>query len=129
MLIGALAQKTDCEVVTIRYYEKEGLLPEPARSPNNYRLYDTSHIERLRFIRHCRSLDMTLAEIRFLLDLQDRPTQDCSEVATLLNAHILEVENRIQALLELKAHLLDLQSNCSVGESIENCGILRGLQQ
>lgn len=64
--IGELAKRTGCEVVTIRYYEKEGLLPEPARSDGNFRLYGAAHVERLRFIRHCRSLDMSLSEIRTL---------------------------------------------------------------
>ena len=58
--IGELAQRTGCEVVTVRFYEKEGLLPAPARSSGNYRLYSEAHIERLQFIRHCRSLDMSL---------------------------------------------------------------------
>ena len=75
--IGELAQRTRCEVVTIRYYEKEGLLPAPARSSGNFRLYGDAHIERLQFIRHCRSLDMTLSEVRALLGLRDNPTQDC----------------------------------------------------
>ncbi len=129
MLIGELAKKTGCEVVTVRYYEKEGLLPKPARSKKNYRIYDAFHIERLRFIRHCRSLDMSLDEIRFLLGIRDEPTQDCGKVTALLDAHIMEIETRVQALLELKQHLLDLQNNCSGEESIENCGILRSLQQ
>lgn len=129
MLIGELAKKTGCEVVTVRYYEKEGLLPKPARSKKNYRIYDAFHIERLRFIRHCRSLDMSLDEIRFILGIRDEPTQDCGKVTALLDAHIMEIETRVQALLELKQHLLDLQNNCSGEESIENCGILRSLQQ
>ena len=61
--IGDLAKRSGCEVVTIRYYEKEGLLPKPARSGGNFRLYGEAHAERLQFIRHCRSLDMTLSEI------------------------------------------------------------------
>ena len=71
--IGDLAKRSGCEVVTIRYYEKEGLLPKPARSGGNFRLYGEAHIERLQFIRHCRSLDMTLSEIRALLGLRDNP--------------------------------------------------------
>ena len=78
--IGELAQRTGCEVVTVRFYEKEGLLPAPARSSGNYRLYSEAHIERLQFIRHCRSLDMSLGEIRALLGLRDKPLRDCGEV-------------------------------------------------
>lgn len=78
--IGELAQRTGTQVETIRYYEREGLLPEPARSEGNYRLYDRAHAERLSFIRHCRSLDMTLDEIRVLLQFRDAPEQNCGEV-------------------------------------------------
>ena len=65
--IGDLAKRSGCEVVTIRYYEKEGLLPKPARSGGNFRLYGEAHIERLQFIRHCRSLDMTLLQIAWIV--------------------------------------------------------------
>ncbi|WP_080693821.1 Cd(II)/Pb(II)-responsive transcriptional regulator [Ralstonia pickettii] len=125
--IGELAKRTGCEVVTIRYYEKEGLLPEPARSGGNFRLYGDEHVERLQFIRHCRSLDMTLNEIKMLLDLRDRPTQDCGRVNTLLDEHIRQVEVRVVALLQLKAHLLSLRESCSGSRPIQACGILQGL--
>ena len=69
MKIGELAKATDCAVETIRYYERENLLPAPARSDGNYRLYTQAHVERLTFIRNCRTLDMTLDEIRSLLSV------------------------------------------------------------
>lgn len=125
--IGDLAKRSGCEVVTIRYYEKEGLLPKPARSGGNFRLYGEAHIERLQFIRHCRSLDITLSEIRALLGLRDNPMQDCGEVNTLLDAHIQQVEMRVSALLQLKRHLVDLREKCSGSRSVEACGILQGL--
>lgn len=102
--IGELAERTRCEIVTIRYYEKKGLLLKPARSDGNFRLYGDGHVERLQFIRHCRSLDMTLVEIRALLELRDNPKQDCSEVNALLDGHIQELEARVEALLQLKDH-------------------------
>ncbi|MFX7140454.1 MerR family transcriptional regulator, partial [Acinetobacter baumannii] len=80
MKIGKLAQTAGTTVETIRFYEHEGLLPAPARSSGNYRLYASQHLERLAFIRHCRSLDMTLNEIRSLLRLKDAPHEDCGEV-------------------------------------------------
>lgn len=125
--IGDLAKRSGCEVVTIRYYEKEGLLPKPARSGGNFRLYGDAHIERLQFVRHCRSLDMTLSEIRALLGLRDNPTQDCGEVNTLLEAHIQQVEMRVSALSQLKRHLVDLREKCSGSRPVEACGILQGL--
>ena len=82
----------------IRFYEQEGLLPPPSRSAGNFRLYGDAHVERLLFIRRCRSLDMTLDEIRVLLRLKNVPTQDCSEVNRVLEAHIEQVAVRIQEL-------------------------------
>src|ERR1700757_2475850 len=93
--IGELAKRTGCLVETIRFYEQERLLLAPARSEGNYRLYTNVHVERLQFIRHCRSLDMTLEEIRNLLRFRDAPDENCSEVDTLLEEHIEHVGNRI----------------------------------
>ena len=98
MKIGELAKLTDCPVETIRYYEKEGLLPPPARSEGNYRLYTQAHTERLTFIRNCRSLDMTLEEIRSLLNLRDSPQDQCESVNTLIDEHIHHVKARIDGL-------------------------------
>ena len=64
MRIGEVAQATGTSIETIRYYEREGLLPAPARSEGNYRIYEAAHVDRLLFIRHCRRLDMTQDEIR-----------------------------------------------------------------
>jgi DNA-binding transcriptional MerR regulator len=73
--IGELAKRTGSLVETIRYSERQGLLPEPARSEGNYRVYSDTHLERLQLIRHCRSLDMTLVEIRNLLRFRDAPDE------------------------------------------------------
>ncbi|HVJ06496.1 MAG TPA: Cd(II)/Pb(II)-responsive transcriptional regulator [Candidatus Saccharimonadales bacterium] len=125
--IGELARRTECQVGTIRYYEKEGLLPEPTRSGGNYRLYGEAHIERLQFIRHCRSLDMTLSEVRALQRYQDTPDQDCDEIKVLVDEHIHQVEVRIEELSQLKQHLVALLSKCSGVRTVGSCGILQGL--
>ncbi len=127
MRIGDLAKRAGCEIVTIRYYEKEGLLPKPARSAGNFRLYGDVHVERLQFIRRCRSLDMTLREIRALLEMRDNPTLDCGEVNVLLDTHLQQVEVRVEALLQLRQHLLALREQCSGARPVQACGILRGL--
>lgn len=125
--IGELARRSACAIATIRYYEAEGLLPPPMRSASNYRLYDQGHVERLHFIRHCRSLDMSLDEVRTLLRYRDTPTQECGEVNALLDAHIDAVETRIEALSQLKLHLLDLRAQCAGVRPAQACGILQGL--
>lgn len=125
--IGELASRTDCQTVTIRYYEKEGLLPKPMRSSGNYRLYSEAHIERLNFIRHCRSLGMTLVEVRALLRFRDTPNQDCSQINALLDEHIQQVETRVEELSQLKSNLIALREKCAGAQTIESCGILQGL--
>jgi len=127
MKIGELAQIAQTTVETVRYYEKEGLLPATARTAGNFRVYGLAHLERLRFIRNCLSLDMTLSEIRILLGLRDNPAQDCGDVNALLDAHIRQTEDRVEALLQLKRHLLSLREKCSGARRIEACGILQGL--
>ncbi|MEC9482773.1 MAG: Cd(II)/Pb(II)-responsive transcriptional regulator [Halomonas sp.] len=127
MKIGELARHTGCQVETIRYYEREGLLPEPARSASNYRLYGAAHVERLTFIRHCRALDMALDEIRDLLSLRDHPERDCAAVNALIDEHIGHVEARLVQLASLREELVDLRARCRGEAETGACGILREL--
>lgn len=105
MRIGELGKKADCLVQTVRFYESEGLLPEPARSEGNFRLYDEVHLQRLLFIRRCRAKDMTLDEIRQLLNLRDRPELGCGEVNALVDAHIAQVRTKMKELRALEREL------------------------
>lgn len=125
--IGELARRTDCPVETIRYYEREGLLPQAARNPGNYRVYDGKHLERLRFIRHCRHLDMTLDEIKLLLKFCDAPQESCFEVNALLDEHIGHVTERVTELLALEKRLKQLRLLCKRAQATKDCGILNEL--
>ena len=125
--IGELAKRTGCLVETIRYYEREGLLLEPARSERNYRLYTDIHVERLQFIRHCRALDMTLGEIRNLLRFRDAPDENCTKVNALLDEQIEHVSNRIKELRLLQKNLRGLRSQCEQARAIKDCRILQSL--
>lgn len=127
MKIGDLAKRTDCSVETIRFYEKEGLLPTPGRTEGNFRLYDETHAERLLFIRRCRSLDMSLEEIRLLLRSSENPLTDCSAVNALLDEHIRGVAARMAELERLSEQLRALRQQCSEGRTTDRCGILQGL--
>lgn len=127
MKIGELAQAAQCTVGTVRYYEKEGLLAAPERTAANYRIYGQAHLERLRFIRSCRSLDMTHDEIRSLLHMMDSPSEACGAINDLLDEHITHVEVRINELAQLKSQLADLRTLCQVERSVDKCGILHGL--
>jgi Cd(II)/Pb(II)-responsive transcriptional regulator len=126
LTIGALAQRLQCQTETIRFYEREGLLPPPARSGGNYRLYGKLHLERLGFIRRCRTLDMTLDEIRVLLQLRDKPADNCAEVNAVLDEHIQHVADRIAELRTLQGQLRNLRQLCASTDE-NGCGILQEL--
>lgn len=127
MKIGEMALATSTPVATIRFYEKEGLMPAPSRSEGNYRIYGQDHLERLTFIRHCRLLDMTLDEIRALLRFKQAPEANCTEVNELFDAHIGHVAHRIRELLALEEQLKTLRDQCTIADSAGACGILKEL--
>ncbi len=127
MKIGELAQLAQCTVETVRYYERESLLPAPARTQGNFRLYGPLHVERLRFIRNCRALDMSHDEIRNLLALADRPAEGCGAVNAVFDQHIAHVDERIRELAQLKEQLSALRQRCAGEHAVAACGILQGL--
>lgn len=127
MKIGELASVTGCSIQTIRYYEKANLLPSTQRSEGNFRLYDKAAVELLLFIKHCRSLDLSLPEIRRLLALNSTPGAQCEEVNRMMDAHIQQVEDRIAELTQLRAQLKALRRSCSSERTIAQCGILQTL--
>lgn len=122
--IGDLARATDTKVVTIRYYEKIGLLPAPGRSTANYRCYDRAHLDRLRFIRRCRDLGFSLEQIRELLGLASHIERPCAEVDAIAAAHLAEVERKIADLQALAGELRRISNSCNGGHMIANCRIL-----
>jgi Cd(II)/Pb(II)-responsive transcriptional regulator len=127
MKIGELAKAARCTTETIRFYEREGLMPDAQRTDANYRNYTAVHVERLRFIRNCRALDMTHDEIRTLLHLTDTPANRCSSIDALLDEHIGHVNARLDELRQLKAQLIDLRERCTGERSVEECGIVQEL--
>lgn len=124
--IGDLAKATDTKVVTIRYYEKIGLLPEPPRTRSGYRAYDTHHRERLRFIRRCRDLGFALSQVRQLLDLSATTNDTCAGVDELALEHLREVEDKIADLNRLAQELRRLGESCS-GGTVDDCRIIEAL--
>lgn len=127
--IGELAKRTNCRIETIRYYEREGLLHAPERTDGNYRLYQDEHVERLRFIRQCRSLDMALDEIRTLLRFRDAPEKNCGEVNELLDEHIGHVARRVAELKAVEKQLKELRRQCIQARAAKDCRILNELAQ
>ena len=127
MKIGELAAQAGCDVQTVRFYEREGLLEKPAREPSGYRRYDERALEKLRFLRHCRSLDIPLPEVRQLLAFAARPDQSCGQVNELLDRHIALVKQRLKALKALEGQLVSLRRTCD-GDTSHPCAILEAFQ-
>lgn len=124
--IGALASATDTKVETIRYYERIGLLPEPARTSGNYRAYTPGHLDRLSFIRRARALGFTLDQVRALLDLSDRKDNDCCAVDALARDHLTDIDRKIADLKSLRRELNSLLAQCQQG-TIADCRIIGAL--
>ena len=127
MLIGDLANRVGCDSRTIRYYEREGLLPKPSRTCGGYRRYTDATIAQLRFIRQCRALGITLAEIKTLHHLQTYPELACGEINSLLDRHIASVHHKIEGMRLLEMQLRALRRCCHDGLTVNQCGIINTL--
>lgn len=129
MRIGELAKLTGCQPETVRFYEQKGLLPPPLRSQANYRMYGAPHVERLHFIRRCRSLGMSLDEVQTLLGFQDHPDEPCGGVNDLVDHHILEIDRQISELRTLHTELSRLRRRCDSARPAGECEILKQLNE
>lgn len=107
MKIHELSKQSGIHLETIRYYEKMGLMPEPKRLANGYRDYDEASLKQLKFIKTCRSLDFSLAEIKFFNEMKTQQSQHC-EVDSMLAKHLVSVEEKIAELTEIKHFLQSL---------------------
>ncbi|MCM5570124.1 Cd(II)/Pb(II)-responsive transcriptional regulator [Burkholderiaceae bacterium FT117] len=127
MRIGELSRMTGVDVETIRFYEKSGLLPQPARESNAYRSYGPAHVERLVFVRHCRALDMPLDAVRRLLGFVDHPDADCGDINELIDEQLARVRARLDSLRALERQLASLSAQCREPHAARECGILQEL--
>lgn len=127
MKIGELADAAQCTTETIRFYEKEGLLPVARRTAGNYRAYTQAHAERLLLIRNCRALDMTHEEIRNLLAVADAQGAQCGAIDKLVEEHTRHVDERIVELAALKLQLVALRARCDSEKDAADCGIVDAL--
>jgi Cd(II)/Pb(II)-responsive transcriptional regulator len=129
MRIGEFAKRGDCDVETVRFYEREGLLDAPAREANGYRRYAEAHLVQLNFIRHCRSLGIGLPEVRLLRYFQANAEVACEEVNRLVDRQIARIHQQIESLRLLEQQLHALRQTCGVDRRAGECGILRNLTQ
>jgi MerR family mercuric resistance operon transcriptional regulator len=123
---GRLSKLTGCNIETIRYYERAGLMPKPRRGANGYRLYGAGDVRRLSFIRRSRELGFSLEEIRGLLKLVDGGGQSCGEVRDMTLAHADDIHAKIADLRRMERILKEMASKCE-GDDIPECPILEAL--
>ena len=124
MKISELSRATGVDVDTIRYYEKSGLLPPPARQANGYRHYGDAHLERLAFVRHCRALDMPLADVRSLLGVVDGQPDPDGTADALVAQQRKRVRARLKSLRALERQLAQLKARCDADHAQHPCYLL-----
>jgi MerR family transcriptional regulator, copper efflux regulator len=129
LTIGQLAKLGQVNLETIRFYEREGLLPEPPRSRSGYRAFPEGAVRQLRFIKRAQELGFSLAEIRQLLALKAEPNGDCAKVCRQAREKLLEVDQKIHHLQAMKRGLQRLTRACSGNRRMSECGILENLDR
>ena len=126
MTRGGIARRTGCNIETVRYYERIGLLPDPPRSDGGHRLYGTGHVKRLTFILRGRALGFGIEELRGLLGLVDGGAVTCAEVKTRTLAHLETVRRKLSDLGRLETVLEDISERCE-GDESPDCPIIDAL--
>ncbi len=127
MKISELSRASGVEVETIRFWEKSGLLPPPARQANGYRHYGPAELERVAFVRHCRALDMPLADVRRLARALEGGQADPGDTHALVARQLGQVRARLAGLQELERQLTALQARCDADHAAHECGVLSEL--
>ena len=115
--IGELARRTGCNIDTVRYYEKVGMIAPPMRTEAGYRLYGADDVRRLSFIRRARELGFQPEEVRAMLRLSDERSQPCAEVMGVARSHLADVRSKVADLLAMEAALEILIVKCEKGVS------------
>lgn len=125
---GELARTTGCNIETIRYYEKTGMLPDPPRTGAGYRVYSADHVARLRFILRARELGFSMEDIRGLLGLEDGAAPTCADVKERTEHHLADVRAKISDLKRIEVVLSATAARCS-GEDVPDCAVLEALER
>ena len=129
--IGTLAQFCDVSRDTLRYYEREGLLPRPRRSQSGYRLYRPDDAFRVRFVRRAQTMGLTLADVRQLLRVSTRgKPEQCTRVAACIEARVVAVSTKIRELEAFRDELLTALKRCESAMSRdERCPVVLDLSR
>lgn len=128
LTIGQLARAADVGIDTVRYYERCGLLPEPARRPSGYRDYPAEAVRSLRFIRRAKELGFTLEEIAQLLRAEGRASA-AQDVKSLADRKLADLEGQIRDLRRMHRTLRRLAQACPARGPAQDCSILRALTE
>jgi len=129
MKIGELAKRAEVPIDTVRYYEREGLIPPPVRRASGYRDYLEVDVDRLRFMRRAKNLGFTLHEIRELLSLTALAGDDMATLKSHAQAKLQDVDERIRALTKMRDALGTLVEACPGHGALERCPILAALSE
>lgn len=113
LTIGGVAKRAKVKVETVRYYERQGLIPPPPRRESGYREYPEGTTKRIRFIKRAQELGFSLKEVAELLALQVGPETTCGEIRKVAEAKITDIEGKIRALQSMKDALTKLAGACS----------------
>jgi MerR family transcriptional regulator, copper efflux regulator len=127
LTIGQVAKAANVHVETLRYYERQGLVPKPPRSPSFYRHYPDNTVPRVQFVKHAQELGFSLREIRELLSLRAAPKARCADVKRRAETKIGEIEGKIRALQAMRRALRRLVSQCDGELAASACPILESL--
>lgn len=120
---GELAVRTGCNIETIRYYEKAGLLPPPPRTQGGYRLYDHELLKRLSFVRRSRDLGFTIEEVRDLLRMADGNAYTCAQVQAMALDHVKEIRRKVADLRRIEKALATMAAQCNSGD-VPECPVI-----
>jgi MerR family mercuric resistance operon transcriptional regulator len=120
---GELARRTGVNLETIRYFERIGILPEPARTVGGHRVYDRTHVRTLAFVRSARSLGFTPAEVRAIIELGGPGRACCAEVRTIAECHLEQVRAKMADLAEIERILAATIERCT-GEADPECAVI-----
>ena len=125
--ISGLSEETGVKVVTIRFYEKIGVLAAPPRTARNYRVYSQHHVRRLNFVRRCRDLGFSLDQILDFLRLASENSSSCAKVCRIAERHLMDVEGKLADLKRLASELRRITSSCSGTRPMSECRIIEAL--
>ena len=128
LTIGQVASRAGVGIDTVRFYEREGLLPKPARTASGYRQFDKAIVVRLQFIQRAKDLGFTLGEIKELLALRVDPGTACDDVKARAETKIADIEEKIRSLQRIKKALVRLTRECCEHDRNSDCPILAALE-